>query len=506
MSEKTTFRDLGLSKDITDNLTTLGFEYPTEIQEKAIPELLGGERDILGLAQTGTGKTAGFSLPIIEGIDPEIKKVQALIIAPTRELAKQITVEIRRLRGPRRLQVTTVYGGASMGDQIRDIKRGTPIVAGTPGRILDLIRRGALCLADLKYIVLDEADEMLSMGFIEDIETIMDASPEDKRTLLFSATMPSRLGHLASKYLKNKLEINLRKKDQTPTLTTEIYHEVFGRDKAEALRRIIDTEDFYGIVFANTRMEVDETTKKLQEYGYTADALHGDIPQSRREITIAKFRRKDIAILVATDVAARGVDIKGLTHVVNVNLPKNPETYIHRVGRTGRAGNEGKAINLVGPNEARSFALIKGTARGEIKKMPLPTPDQVVEAQRARVLCEVQEQTVKDSRKMDHIIKNLLEEQSAEAVIGALLKVAYGDKLDADSYPEIVAPKPNWLKSRNGGGGRRPGRRYGDRDRGDGYRGSRSDRPNRGGNRERIRPRGERSSGQGRRRAGNGDS
>ena len=464
MTNQISFHDLGLSDDITENLVHLGFENPTEIQTHAIPELLSGDRDILGLAQTGTGKTAGFSLPIIESIgSTQSKNTKALIIAPTRELAKQITTEIQRLKANRPINTTTVYGGSPIGDQIRSIKRGSPIVVGTPGRLLDLIRREVLDLSEISHVVLDEADEMLSMGFIEDIETIMEATPKDKTTLLFSATMPKRLKSLADKYLRNKLEINLRKKEQTPSLTTEIYHEVFGRDKKEALRRIIDSEkDFYGIVFANTRADVDEAAKKLQSFGYSVEALHGEIPQSRREITISKFRRKDINILVATDVAARGVDIKGLTHVVNIDLPSNPETYIHRVGRTGRAGSSGKAINLVSPKEARYFQLIKGTAKGEIKKVALPTPHEVVQAQRSMVIEELRSLSRgEECGPNTPLVKELLKQDSPDMVISALLKIAYGSKLEESSYPDLAAPKPIWLKDRQqhrkGGMGRNKG-------------------------------------------------
>ena len=451
MTEQNNFLGLGLSEDIAQNLADLGFEKPTEIQLHAIPELLAGSRDILGLAQTGTGKTAGFSLPIIENIDmSKGTDVQALIVAPTRELAKQITAEIRRLRAKRKINTTTVYGGAPIGEQIRSIKRGSEIVVGTPGRILDLIRREVLDLSHLKYLVLDEADEMLSMGFIEDIEIIMEASPANKTILLFSATMPERLRKLANKYLKNKLEINLRKKDQTPRLTTEVYHEVFNRDKSKALRRVIDSElDFYGIVFANTRLDVDEAAKQLQSMGYAVEPLHGEIPQSRREITINKFRNKEINILVATDVAARGVDIKGLTHVVNIALPANPEIYIHRVGRTGRAGASGKAINLVSPKETRALQLIKGTAKGDITKHPLPSAEKVVEVQKSLVFRELKDlKTSQDSTSINPIVDDLLQSGSADHIIDALLSIAYGDKLNTASYPDIDTPKPSWINSR----------------------------------------------------------
>ena len=246
------------------------------------------------------------------------------------------------------------------------------------------------------------------------------------------------------------MEINLRKKDQTPRLTTEVYHEVFNRDKSKALRRVIDSElDFYGIVFANTRLDVDEAAKQLQSMGYAVEPLHGEIPQSRREITINKFRNKEINILVATDVAARGVDIKGLTHVVNIALPANPEIYIHRVGRTGRAGASGKAINLVSPKETRALQLIKGTAKGDITKHPLPSAEKVVEVQKSLVFRELKDlKTSQDSTSINPIVDDLLQSGSADHIIDALLSIAYGDKLNTASYPDIDTPKPSWINSR----------------------------------------------------------
>ena len=339
MTQEITFASLGLSEDIVENLASIGFTTPTPIQAKSIPELLGGDKDILGLAQTGTGKTASFSLPIIEKIDPNLKAVQALILAPTRELAKQICEEIYKLKGPRQLKVCSIYGGSSYDRQIKSLRQGAQIVVGTPGRVIDLLNKKALKVDTLKYVVLDEADDMLNMGFIDDIETILGFAPEDRRMLLFSATMPPQLNRIVARYMKEKIEINLRSKELTTSLTEQVYYEVYDYDKQEALQRVIQANpEFYGIVFCHTKVETDEVSHQLIKAGFASDALHGDISQNQREKIVHRFKNKKLQVLVATDVAARGVDIKSLSHVVNYSLPSHPESYVHRIGRTGRAG------------------------------------------------------------------------------------------------------------------------------------------------------------------------
>ena len=346
------FRELGLGEESLKALEEKGFEEPTEIQRRAIPLLLKKGTEIVGQAQTGTGKTAAFALPILETVNQNEEKVQALILVPTRELASQVSEEINSLRGKRRIDIAAIYGGASMTQQLKKLKRGVEIVVGTPGRILDHIRRGSLDLSSLEFLVLDEADEMLDMGFIDDIEAVLRAVPEEKRMLLFSATMPPAIMKLAEGFMKNPEIIRTQKKDTAALSTDQIYYEVREADKLEALTRIIDREaDFYGVVFCRTKLQCDEIGQKLHDRGYDAAALHGDLSQREREQILRKMKEHQISILVATDVAARGLDIQDLTHVINYTLPQDPEIYIHRVGRTGRAGKNGTAITFITPSE-----------------------------------------------------------------------------------------------------------------------------------------------------------
>ncbi len=318
------FAQLGLSAKTLSALQVKGFEEPTEIQALTIPLILKNEQDLVAQAQTGTGKTAAFSLPLLEILNPTNKHVQALILAPTRELVIQISEEINSLKGDSKLTVTPIYGGQSMELQLDRLRRGVSIVVGTPGRVIDHLTRKTLILDKVRFVVLDEGDEMLNMGFIEDIEQILQHTPEEKRVLLFSATMPNRIKDLASTYMK---DINHVKAQNTLTtnLTDQIYFEVARHDKFEALCRIIDIETaFYSIIFCRTKVEVDELASKLIDRGYSAEGLHGDISQAQREQILRKFRKKQISLLVATDVAARGIDINNLTHVINYSLPQDP--------------------------------------------------------------------------------------------------------------------------------------------------------------------------------------
>jgi len=311
------FKALGLSDEVIKVLEKKGFEEPTEIQELTIPVLLRNEIDIIAQAQTGTGKTAAFALPLLEKIDPAVKGVQAIILAPTRELVIQVCEEINSLKGSKNFVVTSIYGGQAIENQLKLLKRGVSIVVGTPGRILDHISRGSLKLNNIKYFILDEADEMLNMGFIDDIETILESTPKEKRVLLFSATMPDRIKKLSKRYMRESSHIKTQTQ-LTGNLTDQIYFEVANRDKFEALCRIIDVEsDFYGLVFCRTKLSVDEVVSHLKDRGYASDGLHGDISQSKRERILDQFKRKRITILVATDVAARGIDVDNLTHVIN---------------------------------------------------------------------------------------------------------------------------------------------------------------------------------------------
>lgn len=385
--EPVTFESLGLEPEILEALKRKGFEEPTPIQALAIPRLLSGGANLVARARTGTGKTAAFGLPLIQGLRIPTGAVRALVLVPTRELALQITGELASLRPqgdyPR---VAPIYGGASYGEQFRRLARGVEVVVGTPGRVKDHIERGSLSLESLEYFVLDEADEMLDMGFLEDIEWIFEKAPPDRRVLLFSATMPKEILRIAKTRLG---DYEIVADDSGPVetgLTDQIWIEVRESDKLEVLCRLVDKEDeFYGIVFCATKVDADVLAKNLGERGYGAEALHGDLSQAEREKVLRRFRSRRTTILTATDVAARGIDIDRLTHVVNFSLPHDPDSYTHRIGRTGRAGNSGTAVTLVTPDEYRRIFFLRRTAGAALKKGSVPEVDEVLEAKRQRI-------------------------------------------------------------------------------------------------------------------------
>ena len=355
MNQLEEFKALGLSDDILTAIAKKGFETPSAIQSLTIPHLLTTDKDIIAQAQTGTGKTAAFGLPIIQMLTSRRNIPQAIVLVPTRELALQVTQELISFN-THDLSIAPIYGGASMTEQLRRLKKGIDIVVGTPGRILDHIRRGTLDLSAIAYLVLDEADEMLNMGFIEDIEEIMHAMTGPKRVLLFSATMPDRIAALARNYMHDPDLLKVESQHVTTDLTNQIYFEVREGDKFDALTRIIDVEpEFYGIVFSRTRTGADEIVAKLLERGYAAEVLHGDISQTQREKILGKFKKKQVNILVATDVAARGIDVSNLTHVINYSLPQDSDSYVHRIGRTGRAGNQGTVLWTKKHSKSNSF-------------------------------------------------------------------------------------------------------------------------------------------------------
>ncbi|NLK06209.1 MAG: DEAD/DEAH box helicase [Spirochaetales bacterium] len=440
MSELTSFADLGLSAQTIAAIASKGFEEPTKIQAACIPLLLKDQVDVIGQAQTGTGKTAAFSLPILEIVDPSLYQVQALILAPTRELAVQTAEEISSLKGDRRLEIAAVYGGASMELQLRKLRRGTHVVVGTPGRILDHLRRGSLNLEHLKFVVLDEADEMLDMGFIDDIEEVLKQTPAEKRMLCFSATMPIPIQRLAERFMHEPQLVKIQQDTNTSNLTDQIYIEVRESDKLEALTRIIDMEEsFYGIVFCRTKVQCDEIGRKLMDRGYDAEPLHGDLSQKQRESILHKMRERSISIIVATDVAARGIDISDLTHVINFSLPEDPDAYIHRVGRTGRAGKTGIAITFVAPREFKRFSFIKKVSKTDIRRESVPEASQIIQIKRARILSQLtalEEKTGEDSPFLP-IAAQLLEGKDPELVVSALLDHFYKDELDASKYQQI---------------------------------------------------------------------
>jgi ATP-dependent RNA helicase DeaD len=378
-----TFLEIGLKEPIIKALTDLGYEKPTVIQEKAIPQIISSTSDLKAFAQTGTGKTAAFSLPILELLDSNSGNVQAIILSPTRELAVQIGNNIKDFcKYLPDVKVTTVYGGSSMEDQIRSLKRGSQIVVGTPGRTVDLIKRRALKLGNVKWLVLDEADEMLNMGFKDELDKVLEATPDTKQTLLFSATFPREVESIARNYMTKPVEITSGQKNQGADNVSHEYYSVTERTRYPALKRIADINpDIYAIIFCRTRRETQEVADNLIKDGYSADALHGDLSQGQRDSVMGKFRKKTIQILVATDVAARGLDVTELTHVINHKLPDQIENYTHRSGRTGRAGNTGISIVLVNGKEKGKLRPIEKIIQKKFTEAKVPSGKDICQNQ-----------------------------------------------------------------------------------------------------------------------------
>jgi ATP-dependent RNA helicase DeaD len=378
-----TFLEIGLKAPIIKALTDLGYEKPTVIQEKAIPQIISSTSDLKAFAQTGTGKTAAFSLPILELLDSDSGNVQAIILSPTRELAVQIGNNIKEYcKYLPDVKVTTVYGGSSMEDQIRSLKRGSQIVVGTPGRTVDLIKRRALKLGNVKWLVLDEADEMLNMGFKDELDKVLEATPDTKQTLLFSATFPREVESIARNYMTKPVEITSGQKNQGADSVSHEYYSVTERTRYPALKRIADINpDIYAIIFCRTRRETQEVADNLIKDGYSADALHGDLSQGQRDSVMGKFRKKTIQILVATDVAARGLDVTELTHVINHKLPDQIENYTHRSGRTGRAGNTGISIVLVNGKEKGKLRPIEKIIQKKFSEAKVPSGKDICQNQ-----------------------------------------------------------------------------------------------------------------------------
>lgn len=434
------FRNLGLTEATLKVLKLKGFEEPTPIQEKTIPIILAGKKDVVGQAQTGTGKTAAFGLPIIELLTENSGTTQTLILTPTRELAIQVAEEINSLKGKKRLSIVPIYGGQSIDLQLRSLRRGVDIVVGTPGRILDHIRRRTLKLRDIAFLVLDEADEMLNMGFLEDVTEIMKSTGPDKRTLLFSATMPHEIRQIAKKYMGEHEVLKVTKGQLTSSNTDQIYFEVSITDRFEALCRIIDIEEgFYGLVFCRTKIDADTIANKLGERGYDADALHGDLSQGQREKILNKFKKRLLTILVATDVAARGIDVQDLTHVINFSLPQDPQSYVHRIGRTGRAGKQGNAITFITPEEYRKLQFIIREAKTDIRKAKLPKVKDVIKTKKTRIRTDLEGIVKKDLRvEFLEMSKEFLQDIKPENMVAALLQYSFQDVLDERSYTEIA--------------------------------------------------------------------
>lgn len=441
MTQLDEFTALGLGEKTLPAIKAKGFETPSPIQKLTIPVLLDEDKhnDIIAQAQTGTGKTAAFGLPVLERLTPKKGPVQGLILVPTRELALQVTEELLSFNKYSKLVITAIYGGASMSEQLRRLGKGVDIVVGTPGRILDHLRRGTLNLKELQYLILDEADEMLNMGFIDDVEAILAESNDYRRILLFSATMPARIVELSKRYMKDVEVLRVPSQEMTTDLTDQIYFEVRDSDKFDALTRIIDVEpEFYGIIFARTKIGADETASRLAARGYAAEVLHGDVSQAQREKILRKFRDRSVNILVATDVAARGIDVGNLTHVINYSLPQDSESYVHRIGRTGRAGKQGTAITFVSPSEFRGLNNLMRDIKVEIKRETLPSPQDIVEMKRLKIKDEMQE--IVENESYDgyrEFAEELLAEYTPDVALGALLRLAFRSELDQSNYPEI---------------------------------------------------------------------
>lgn len=433
------FKEFGFSEELLQAIKLKGFEEPTEIQNKVIPLILENKIDIIGQAQTGTGKTAAFALPIIEQLQPKAGHLQALVLVPTRELAIQVSEEFNSLRGDKNIHVAPIYGGQSYDTQFRHLKKGVDVIIGTPGRVLDHLNRKSFTIDKILFAVLDEADEMLNMGFIEDIEDILSRTPAERRTLLFSATMPERIMSLAKKYMGKREVIRTKKSGQTTELTDQIYYEVKESDKLDALCRIIDTtQEFFGLIFCRTKNDVDFVSSKLSDRDYDVEGLHGDITQSIREKILNKFRNKKINILVATDVAARGLDIEELTHVINFALPQDAESYLHRIGRTGRAGKEGTAITFITPEEHRKLMYIKNFTQTEIRKQRIPNVKDVISFKREKIVEELKSLIeIKVPESYLKIANDLLGNNDPEKIIAALIKNSYQNELEEKNYADI---------------------------------------------------------------------
>ena len=470
MHEKS-FEALGLSPSTLAALAKKGFEEATPIQSLAIPRLLVPGPDLIARARTGTGKTAAFGLPLVDRLSTRGDKVRSLVLVPTRELALQVAGEIVSLRSGSFPRIAPVYGGASMGEQLRRLAAGTDIVVGTPGRVLDHIQRGTLDLSAVEYLVLDEADEMLDMGFIEDIETIMERCPKTRRSILFSATMPNGIISIARKHLLNFDVIEDASEAVTTELAEQVWLEVREGDRLEALCRVMDSEEeFYGIVFTATRVEAERLAGELDTRGYEAEALHGEITQDRRERVLGRFRDRKLRILVATDVAARGIDIERITHVVNWSLPHDPESYLHRVGRTGRAGNTGTAITFVTSDEYRKLFRFKRAAGPSFKKGSVPAVSDVLAAKRERIRGRVlasaellsptphaHESAEEKPLELDQPSGEILSGESiaASSVPLAAHETISGTATDSDSSktiaPKATTPKPRATKKKANG-------------------------------------------------------
>jgi len=392
------FDDLGLSRELLEAVKQMGFETPTPIQEKAIPILLQGNTDLVGLAQTGTGKTAAFGLPLLQLVEDSDRSTQALIVAPTRELSVQITTDLERFcNNVKNLNIVTVYGGASISDQIRKVRRGAQIIVATPGRLIDLLTRKVVNLTTVKYVILDEADEMLNMGFKEDIDEILSTTPDTKNVWLFSATMPREVREIAKNYMNNPQELTMGERNQGNENIDHQYIMVDDRDKYLALKRFVDyNPDIFGVIFCRTKIDTQKIAEHLIKDGYNADSLHGDLTQQQRDRVMRSFKNKTLQLLVATDVAARGIDVSNITHVVHMNMPDEMEFYTHRSGRTARAGKKGISLAIISKKELGRIQQIERALKRKFTRIMVPTGDEVCQKKLLDLVHKVREVEVND--------------------------------------------------------------------------------------------------------------
>ncbi|MDO9580592.1 MAG: DEAD/DEAH box helicase [Bacteroidales bacterium] len=459
----TNFEEMGFTPGILKAIQELGFDQPMPVQEKVIPLMLGSENDIIALAQTGTGKTAAFGLPLVQATDTEINNTQALILCPTRELCMQITGDLTDYaKYTGKLKIQSVYGGASIDNQIRGLKNGVHIIVATPGRLIDLIGRRAAKLSSVTTVILDEADEMLNMGFLDSINEILEEVPAERRTLLFSATMSSEIASIARKYMENPVEITIGTKNSSAENVSHGYYLVHARDKYNVLKRIADFEpDIYGIVFCRTRKETQEIASKLINDGYNADALHGDLSQAQRDAVMQKFRIRNLQLLIATDVAARGLDVDDLTHVINFSLPDDTEVYTHRSGRTGRAGKAGISLSLVHLRERHILQQIERKVKKPFKSLPIPTGTEICGKQLFNWVNKL-ENVVTDHREIEKFLPEIEEKLAAldrEEILKRVVSLEFNRFLnDYREGGDLISPVSERESSFGRTGGRRDSR------------------------------------------------
>ncbi|MBI5204248.1 MAG: DEAD/DEAH box helicase [Nitrospirae bacterium] len=421
------FYEFGISDIVLKSLSDMGFEEPTPIQKIAIPPAMEG-KDLVGQAQTGTGKTAAFGIPIVEK-GKRGKIPYAIVLTPTRELAMQVAQELNKIGQGKGILCVPIYGGQSIERQFQSLRKGVDIVVGTPGRVIDHIKRKTLILKEIKIVVLDEADEMLNMGFIEDMKRILKEIPEKRQTMLFSATMPPEIRSIAMKYMNNPENVRVNATEMVVSKIKQVFYEVREEDKINALTRLLDVEDpSLTLIFCHTKRDVDDVSGRLQKMGYYAGAIHGDFTQSHRDEMMGKFKKGDIDILVATDVASRGLDIPDVSHVINYSIPQDPDSYIHRIGRTGRAGKSGIALTFVTPREYRHLKLIEKSAKTKISKAKLPTKDEVKKAREGEMIAGLEHEiTEKKHAKYLPLAEKLFARYSPEDVAAAALSIIFGD-------------------------------------------------------------------------------